>query len=192
MEKIPIKQVILCEGKYDVIRLSALFDTLVLPTHGFQIYSDAQRRALFQRLAAQRGVVIATDSDAAGFKIRAYLKSFLPAGQIWHVVVPDVKGREKRKDSPSKEGKLGVEGMDTRALLEAFAPVTKRQEAGDRAAGITRMDLYRDGFSGTPGCQERYHALLRALGLPERLTANVFCACVGAEEYQAAKGELGV
>ena len=192
MPKILIRQVILCEGKYDVIRLSALFDTLILPTHGFQIYSDAQRRTLYRCLAAQRGIIIATDSDGAGFKIRAYLKSFLPAEQVWHVVTPGIQGREKRKDTPSKEGKLGVEGMDTETLLEAFAQVIQSQGGHEPPVYVTKMELYRDGFSGTPGCQARYHALLRALDLPELLTANVFCACVTQVEYRKAKEKLGV
>jgi len=191
MEKIPLRQVILCEGKYDVIRLSALFDTLILPTHGFQIYGDAQRRALFKRLAAQRGIVIATDSDGAGFKLRAYLKGFLPAQQVWHVVMPAVPGKERRRDASSKAGILGVEGMRTEALLSAFGSVIREQEAGGRQPEITKMDLYRDGFSGMPGCQARYRALLRALDLPELLTANVFCACVFLDEYNEAKEKLG-
>ena len=189
MPKIPLRQAILCEGKYDAIRLASLFDTLILPTNGFRIYNDGEKRALFRRLAAQRGLVVATDSDAAGFRIRAYLKSFLPAEQLWHVYIPDVPGRERRKQSPSKEGKLGVEGMDTQALLEAFARAGV--ETGERAEeGITKLDLYRDGFSGTAGCRERYQALLKALDLPELLSANVFCACVGRAEYSQAKEKL--
>jgi len=191
MPRIPLRQAILCEGKYDAIRLASLFDTLILPTDGFRIYNDGEKRALFKRLAAQRGLVAATDSDAAGFQIRAYLKSFLPAGQLWHVYIPDIHGRERRKASSSKEGKLGVEGMETKVLLEAFerAGVT----AGERpAAEITKLDLFQGGFSGTAGSKERYQALLRALELPEHLSTNVFCACVCREEYEQAKEKLRV
>ena len=191
MMKIPLTQAILCEGKYDAIRLASLFDTLILPTDGFRIYNDGEKRALFRRLAAQRGLVVATDSDAAGFQIRAYLKGFLPADQLWHVYIPDIPGRERRKAAPSKEGKLGVEGMETGVLLKAFASVIEMQEAGCRRQEITKLDLYRDGFSGTAGCRERYRALLKALELPEHLNGNVFCACVGREEYNEAKGKLG-
>jgi len=191
MPKLPLSQAILCEGKYDAIRLGSLFDTLILPTDGFRIYNDGEKRALFKRLAAQRGLVVATDSDAAGFQIRAYLKSFLPAEQLWHVYIPDIYGRERRKDSPSKEGKLGVEGMETQVLLEAFARAGVT--AGERqAAELTRLDLYRDGFSGTAGCRSRYQSLLKALDLPEHLNANMFCACVGREEYNEVKVKLRV
>jgi len=186
--KIPLRQAILCEGKYDAIRLASLFDTLILPTNGFGIYNDDEKRALFRRLAAQRGLVVATDSDAAGFQIRSYLKRFLPAEQLWHVYIPDIPGKERRKDSPSKEGKLGVEGMETAVLLKAFDEVIKQQGAeGRRQDELTKLDLYRDGFSGTAGCRERYRTLLHILDLPEHLAANVFCACVGREEYDKAR-----
>jgi len=192
-QKTPLRQAIICEGKYDGIRLASLFDTLILPTDGFRIYNDGEKRALFRRLAAQRGLVAATDSDAAGFQIRAYLKSFLPAEQLWHVYIPDIPGRERRKDAHSKEGKLGVEGMETEVLLKAFASVIERQEArGKRQDEIAKLDLYRDGFSGTAGCRERYQALLKALELPGHLSTNVFCACVDREEYEQAKEKLRV
>ena len=189
MPKIPLRQAIICEGKYDAIRLASLFDTLILPTGGFRIYNDGEKRALFRRLAAQRGLVAATDSDAAGFQIRAYLKSFLPAQQLWHVYIPDIHGRERRKDAPSKEGKLGVEGMETAILLEAFARAGV--VGGEKLEpGITKVDLFQDGFSGTAGCRGRYRALLKELQLPERLSTNVFCACVGRKEYNEAKEKL--
>jgi len=189
-DKIPLRQVILCEGKYDVIRLSSLFDALILPTHGFQIYNDAQRRALLRRLAEQRGLIVATDSDSAGFQIRAYLKSFIPAQQLRHVYIPDVAGKEPRKSEASGEGKLGVEGMDTQVLLEAFRRAGLLDEQAPPPEPLRKIALYRDGFSGTPGCKERYRRLLKTLDLPEHLSVNHFCACVGEEEYEKAKSEL--
>jgi len=190
MPKISLSQVILCEGKYDVVRLSSLFDALILPTHGFQVYNDAQRRGLLRRLAAQRGLIIVTDSDHAGFQIRGYLKSFIPAGQLKHVYIPDIMGKESRKAQASSEGKLGVEGIETQALLDAFqrAGLLGEQESPPKA--LCKIMLYRDGFSGTPGCKERYRRLLKALDLPEHLSVNHFCACVSEEEYEKAKEQL--
>jgi len=191
MEKIKLAQAVLVEGKYDAIRLNSLFDALIIPVDGFQIYRNEKQKQFLKRLAAQRGIIIATDSDAAGFQIRAYLKDFLPPEQVWHVLIPDVSGKERRKNVPSKEGKLGVEGMDTKALLEAF------RHAGICFDGhyeswnyVTKLDLYQDGFSGTPGSRERYRALLKKLGLPERLSTNLFCVCVTKEEYHANRDRL--
>lgn len=187
MEKIKLSQAILVEGKYDAIRLDSLFDTLILPVNGFRIYKDSQARAMVRRVAAQRGLVVATDSDAAGFRIRAYVKQLIPASQLWHVVIPAVPGRERRKAEGSKEGTLGVEGLDTGRLLAAFAQVIRAQDGSPLPAYVTKMELYRDGFSGTPGCNERFGRLLRALELPEIMSVKVFCACVTKEEYDHAR-----
>jgi len=190
MQKIPLRQVILCEGKYDVIRLSALFDALILPTHGFQIYNDGQKRAWFRRLAEQRGLIIATDSDSAGFQIRGYLKGFIPAEQLRHVYIPDVAGKERRKSEGSSEGKLGVEGMETGALLEAFERAGVLDERSAKPETVSKIALYRDGFSGKEGSKAKYKQLLRVLDLPEHLSVNHFCACVSEEEYEKAKERL--
>ncbi|MDR1464138.1 MAG: hypothetical protein LBJ11_02395 [Oscillospiraceae bacterium] len=119
-EKIGLSQAVVCEGKYDAIRLDALFDALILPLHGFQIYRSHQTRALLARLAEQRGLVVATDSDPAGFQLRAYVRQWIPAARLWHVIIPPVPGKERRKQAPSRAGLLGVEGMNTEALLAAF------------------------------------------------------------------------
>jgi len=189
MEKIKLSQAILVEGKYDAIRLDSLFDALIIPVDGFQIYRNEEQKRFLKRLAAQRGVIIATDSDAAGFQIRAYLKDFLPPECVRHVLIPDALGKERRKKTPSKEGKLGVEGMDSPALLEAFrrAGITQSDAGGDEY--VTKQDLYRDGFSGTAGSRERYRELLKALDLPARLSTNLFCACVTMKDYLEAKDE---
>ena len=156
---------------------------------GFQIYRNEEQKRFLKRLAAQRGIIIATDSDAAGFQIRAYLKDFLPPERVRHVLIPDATGKERRKKTPSKEGKLGVEGMDSPALLEAFRRAGITQSDADNSEYVTKQDLYRDGFSGTAGSRERYHELLKTLDLPARLSTNLFCACVTMKEYREAKNE---
>ncbi len=196
MEKIHLRQAVLVEGKYDAIRLASLLDAVILRTDGFRIFNDGEKKELLRRLAARRGLIILTDSDAAGFKIRAYLRGMLPKEQVTQVYIPDIYGKERRKDVPSKEGKLGVEGMDTETLRAAFerAGVLDDPDAHAAEEKITKLELYRDGFSGRPGSRVRLRALLRALGLPERLSANglaeLLSACVSAEEYRAAAASL--
>ena len=194
MGKIKLSQAILVEGKYDAIRLNSLFDAAIIPVDGFGIYRNEEMKAFLKQLAARRGVVIAMDSDAAGFQLRSYLKGLLPPERVWHVMIPDIPGKERRKPAPSKEGKLGVEGMTTEALLEAFrrARIPQDNQQGDAAMRqyITKAILYRDGFSGKDNSRARYRALLHKLLLPERLSANLFCAIVTEEEYQAAIAAL--
>ena len=117
---VKIEEVIIVEGKYDKNTLSQVVDAVILETSGFGIFHDKERRKLFQKLAEQRGLIILTDSDGAGFVIRNYLKGFLPPEKVKQAYVPDLYGKEKRKASPSKEGKLGVEGMRPEILLEAL------------------------------------------------------------------------
>ena len=189
MDKMKLSQAILVEGKYDAIRLASLFDALIIPVDGFRIYRNGELQGFLKRLAALRGVIIAMDSDAAGFQLRAFLKQLLPKRQVYHVLIPDVPGKERRKAAPSKEGKLGVEGMDTAALLEAFgrAGIPPEEAPAPERDYVTKAALYRDGFSGTADSRARYQALLQALGLPQQLSANLFCACVTREEYENAQ-----
>ncbi|MCL2107387.1 MAG: DUF4093 domain-containing protein [Oscillospiraceae bacterium] len=196
MEKIKLNQVVLVEGKYDMIRLASLLDAVILRTDGFQIYKDKERQRLLRRVAERNGLIVLTDSDAAGFQIRNFMRGIIPGERLWHVYIPDILGKERRKTEPSKEGKLGVEGMETRVLREAFEKAnvfTGKEQAAERQS-ITRQMLCRDGFSGKPGCAERRRRLLRALDLPERLSTNalaeILSACVDLEEYERTVHEL--
>ncbi|MDR2525081.1 MAG: DUF4093 domain-containing protein [Oscillospiraceae bacterium] len=191
MEKLRLRQAVLVEGKYDAIRLSSLLDTVILCTDGFRIFNDADKRLLLRRVAERRGIVLLTDSDAAGFQIRAYVRKLLPKEQYTQVYIPDIFGKERRKAQPSKEGKLGVEGMETQVLLDALRRAGVTDDALTEHAGsaVTKLDLYRDGFHGKPGSRDRLRRLLRRLDLPEHLSTNglaeLLSACANAEEYRA-------
>lgn len=167
---------VIVEGRYDKSKLASLVDALILTTGGFGIYTDSQRMALFRSLAEKNGVIILTDSDRAGFQIRNYLKSALGEGmrdKIVHIYIPDVYGKESRKAQPSKEGKLGVEGIEAKALIEAFYSAGVVVGEGERAVrAFCKADLYEMGLSGTPQSKSRRQKLLHRLGLPERLSSN--------------------
>ncbi len=166
-----IRQAIIVEGKYDKIKLSSLVKAVIIPTHGFRIFKDAEMLELIRHYAQTTGIIILTDSDRAGFRIRSYLKGAIPNGSVRNIYIPDIFGKEKRKDKPSAEGKLGVEGMDADVLREAFAKAGVLSE--DAAAGepITKTDLYLAGLNGTPNSAERRRALQQKLGLPTMLSA---------------------
>lgn len=190
---IHIREVIVVEGRYDAARLRSVTDALIVETDGFRIFHDPERLALLRRLAKTRGLLILTDSDSAGFVIRDHLSGAIPAAQIRHAYIPPVTGKERRKAAPSREGLLGVEGMDTatleRVLTESGATL------GDKAAPaepvpMTKADLYADGLSGRPDSAARRRALLRALGLPESLSSArllaVINTAIGRENYEKA------
>ena len=189
---IKIKEAVIVEGKYDKIKLSSLIDGLIIETGGFQIFSDREKIELLRRLADTRGLLILTDSDSAGFLLRNHIQSCIPKEKIRHAYIPDLYGKEKRKLHPSKEGKLGVEGIDPEILLESIrrSGASAIEEAGssEEKRKITKLDLYEDGFSGGADSSKKRQVLLRELGLPERLTAKalvpVLNSLVNYEEYQ--------
>ena len=171
-----VEEVILVEGRYDKNALSQVVDAVILETCGFGIFKDRQKQALLRKLAAQRGLIVLTDPDGAGFVIRNFIKGCVPPEQIKQAYVPDLYGKEKRKSSPSKEGKLGVEGMRPQVLLHALeragAHFLNEAETASLGQKISKADLYRCGLSGGEGSREKRAKLLKDLDLPERLTAD--------------------
>ena len=169
---IHIAQAIVVEGKYDKIKLSSILDAVILVTNGFRIFRDPEKMALIQYYARTTGVIVLTDSDRAGFQIRNYLKGAVRDGKLYHVYIPDIYGKEHRKEKPSAEGKLGVEGIRKDVLLEAFAKAgVLTDEVPEKADPITRYDLYELGLSGGADSKARRKALQKRLGLPDLLSA---------------------
>ena len=171
---IKIDKPIIVEGKYDVIKLSRIVDALIIKTDGFGIFKDKEKQQLLRRLAGEKGIIVLTDSDSAGFLIRKFLKSSIPEDRITHVYIPDVYGKEKRKTQAGKEGKLGVEGISEAVLLEAFRKagvICDETETAERRL-ITNIDLYEAGLMGRDNSKEKRVKLMKALALPERLSTS--------------------
>ncbi len=170
---IKLEQAIVVEGKYDKNTLSQVVDAPIFETNGFGVMKDRALVALLRRAAGTRGLIVLTDSDGAGFVIRNYLKSVLPKQGVFHAYIPDVPGKERRKDNPGKEGKLGVEGMRPEVLLQALERAGVRERTDERLQ-ITKTDLFLCGLSGGAGSARRRAELMRRLELPEHLGANAF------------------
>ncbi len=169
---IKIKQAIVVEGKYDKIKLASIVDAVIIVTNGFRIYKDPEKLALIRYYASTTGIIILTDSDRAGFRIRNYIKGAVKNGKVYNVYSPDIYGKESRKEKASAEGKLGVEGIDTGLLLEAFkkAGITAH-DSEPPADPITKADLFELGLSGCSNSSEMRKILQKHLGLPELLSA---------------------
>ncbi len=171
---IKIKQAIIVEGKYDKIRLSSIVDAVIITTDGFGIYKDKEKQQLIQSLAEKNGIIILTDSDSAGFQIRTLIKNIVKKGEIIHVYTPDIFGKERRKREPSKQGKLGVEGISCDVLLEAFSKAGVTADSSHpKSDPITKADLMELGLIGSDNAAARRTELQRSLGLPELLSANM-------------------
>ncbi len=172
---IRIKEAIVVEGRYDANTLRQIVDAPVFETGGFGVFHDRERLKLLRRAAETRGLIVLTDSDGAGFVSRRYLSGAIDPKLVKHAYIPDVYGRERRKKSPSREGKLGVEGMRPEIILEALrraCAAIEGESAHRDAGGITKADLYAAWLSGRPDSAEKRRALLASLGLPERMSAN--------------------
>lgn len=179
-----IREAVVVEGRYDKSTLAGVVDTVILETAGFGVFKDGERLTLLRKLAAARGLIVLTDPDGAGFVIRNYLKGAIPKSQLKHAYVPDVYGKERRKRTPGKEGKLGVEGMPPgvlrQAILNAGATVLDGTAESRPAGDLTPADLFALGLSGVPEAAERRATLLRSLGLPERMGAKALLAALNA------------
>lgn len=187
-----VRQAIVVEGKHDVIRVRSAVEAVVVPTDGFRIFKDREKMAMLRRLAAVRGLIVLTDSDSAGGVIRNHLLSCIPAEQLRQAYVPPIAGKERRKSAPSKEGLLGVEGMDVAVVVAALERAGAVFEDEDTPAhtplGLTKADWVALGLSGAADSAVRRERLARALGVPAYLSANRLLELVNttvtAEEWE--------
>lgn len=220
MEKLKIPQVIVVEGKYDKIKLSSLIDGCIVTTDGFGVFKNKEKIAFLRRLAEKQGLIVLTDPDGAGLVIRNYFRSLFPAHQVVHLYVPACLGKERRKDAPSKEGLLGVEGSDAALLRALFLPFAENKDAftpkgteagafpavsprfqphpenAPEAPAVTAADFFNDGLKGSASASFRRKALAKALKLPENLSAKSLLEAInllgGRSFYESGKQKAGL
>ena len=191
MNKLELKEAVIVEGRYDRIKLSEIITSPVIDTGGFRVFKDREKQMLIRRIAEKRGILIMTDVDSAGFVIRNFLRGIVADDQIKHAYIPTIKGKESRKAEPSKEGKLGVEGIDREALITAIrkSGATIIGEDKPSYGEITKADLYEYGLSGREDSAILRKRILDDLGLPEYLTANAMIDALNClytkEEFEA-------
>lgn len=169
-----ISEVIVVEGRYDKNTLSQIVDAVIIETEGFGIFNDRQKQKLLRTMAEKRGIVVLTDSDGAGFVIRNFISSCIPPELVKHAYIPDIAGKEKRKAKPSREGKLGVEGMRPDIILSALrrAGVSGQECLSEQTDRITKADMYALGLSGRENSAAKRARLVRELDLPQKISAN--------------------
>lgn len=170
MEKIKIKEAIVVEGKYDKIKLDNIFDTAIITTNGFDIYRNKKRLEMIKLVARQNGVIVLTDSDSAGFRIRSYIKSCFGDMPVKNAYIPEIEGKEKRKESASKEGLLGVEGISDQIIIDAVMQVACPSEKDGQK--LTKADFYRLGLTGGTESSNLRAKVCKKLGLPVKMSAN--------------------
>lgn len=187
MEKIKISLPIIVEGRYDKSGLSGFLDTNIITTDGFSIFNNKEKQALLRRLS-KNGVIVLTDSDGGGKQIRSFLAGILPADKIHNLYIPKIKGKESRKRKASKEGNLGVEGMDKETILRLLEPFTNGENPVKSGRMITKVDFFADKLTGCEGASENRARLCRECNLPDDMTPNALLEAMnllyGYEEYK--------
>ncbi len=169
---------VIVEGKFDKLRLASVIDTTIITTNGFRIFNDREKRALIRRLAEKNGIIVLTDADGAGMVIRNLLRGCVPKEKVTHLYIPAIKGKERRKAAPSKEGYLGVEGIDLTTLEALFAPFAVGAEAQVQQRSVTKADFYAAGLSGGTGSAEKRDQLAALLDLPPHMSANALLEAI--------------
>ncbi len=193
---IKLDKPVIVEGKYDKIRLSGFIDAVIIETDGFRIFSDKEKRAFIRQLAKTKGIIVMTDSDSAGFRIRNFIRNISSDGEVINVYIPDVFGKEKRKTEPSKEGKLGVEGLSEDVITQALtkAGVFHTESKNTQCRQVTVTDLFEDGLTGSDNSRERKQKLLKSLSLPSKMSNSQLLKLINTfmtyDDYKKAVNEL--
>ncbi|MCR5121484.1 MAG: DUF4093 domain-containing protein [Ruminococcus sp.] len=172
-EKIRLSRAVVVEGRYDKIKLSGLVDAVIIVTNGFGIYNDKELRRLIKFYAEKQGLIVLTDSDAAGRQIRGFIKNILPKelhDRVASVHIPQIKGKERRKTAPSKEGTLGVEGIPADTLRQLLAKFEAKDSRPSNDRPLTKNELYLYGLSGCPDSSVKREQLEEKLGIPKGLS----------------------
>ena len=187
---IKIDEAVIVEGKYDKIKLSGILDTVIIETDGFAIFKDKEKQKLIRFLAKKQGILIMTDSDSAGFKIRSFIKGIAKSENVKNVYIPDIYGKEKRKTEMSKEGKIGVEGMKVKVIIDALekSGVLYSQNEKQQSREITHTDFFEDGVSGGENSSVVRKKLAKELDLPEKISSSSLLKIINSymtyEEYK--------
>lgn len=175
---IKIDEIVIVEGKYDKIKLSSVIDATIITTDGFGIFNNKDKQKLIRKLAEDKGIIILTDSDNAGFMIRSFLKGIVPNEKIRHAYIPDLYGKEKRKTEFSAEGKLGVEGMPVEVIEKSLKEAGVVCKHGEKKEHVSKTRLYSDGFIGTKNSALKRKKLQKKLGLPENMSSGLLCEII--------------
>jgi len=186
MNRIKIDIPVIVEGKYDMIKLDSIIDGQIIKTDGFSLFNSKQTQEYIKRIAEKCGVIILTDSDSGGLLIRNRLKSLLPKEKIIHLYPPQIEGKEKRKKAPSKEGYIGVEGLDADVIRGLFKPLEAKKKSNGRL--VTKTDLYSDGLLGGENSSKMRLRLKKYLSLPDNISSNALLDAINMlcslEEYK--------
>ena len=200
MNKLKIAYPIIVEGKYDRLKILSVAEGLVIKTDGFSIFKAEETSALVRALAKSSPIIVLTDSDGGGKIIRSHISSLVPKDRLIQLYIPKIQGKEKRKSEPSKEGTLGVEGMQAKLIYDLLLPFSEGEVGKDAATRIkmiaenplSKVDFFIDGLTGGENSSAKRDELAARFDLPSGMTPNALLEALKVvstyEEYLSAVG----
>ena len=199
MNKLRLAYPVIVEGKYDRLKILSVAEGMVIKTDGFSLFKEKEKASLIRALAKSTPIIVLTDSDGGGKVIRSHVSSLVPKDRLIQLYIPRIEGKEKRKSEPSKEGTLGVEGMEARIIYDLLSPFSEGEgnDATLRVRAImenplSKVDFFTDGLTGGENSSVRRDALAESFGLPRGMTPNALLEALKMictyEEYLLAVG----
>ena len=176
-----LKEVLVVEGKMDTVAIRKALEADTIETGGFTLASYTLRQ--IEAAYKKRGIIILTDPDGAGERIRKFLTERFPeAGQAF---IPKVQA--------TANNDVGVEQAQPEAILAALAKV--RHHEYRPQAEFTHMDLFEHALTGSPRAAARRDALGAELGSgygnAKRFLERLNHYGVTREEFLAALAKIG-
>ena len=141
-EKLKIKEIIVVEGRDDITAIKRVVDAHIIALNGFSALSEKTINKIVE-LSKNNDLILFTDPDFAGKKIRDTLKKYIP--NIKHAFV-------SQKDA-TRNDNIGVENANDKAILEALKNVvTVNQDVENR---FNISDLIDNRFVSGSNAKER-------------------------------------
>ncbi len=176
-----IRQVIIVEGKSDIARVKQAVDADMIATGGFALRSAVI--ADIRRAYEKRGIIILTDPDGPGERIRARLSSLFP--NAFHAFVP--------KEEASTEDDVGIEDASPASIRKALEKVRILYQE-DRKV-FCMEDIWTAGLTGKDDSAKKRASVGACLGIgfgnAKQFLKRLNHFGITREEWQAALKECG-
>ena len=141
-KKVKIKEIIVVEGRDDITAIKRVVDAHIIALNGFSALSKKTINKMVE-LSKNNDLILFTDPDFAGKKIRDTLKRYIP--NIKHAFV-------SQKDA-TRNDNIGVENANDEAILEALKNVITANQNVENRFSID--DLIDNGFILGNNAKER-------------------------------------
>ena len=146
-----IKEVIVVEGRDDEAAVKRAVDAEIIATHGFGIKNETFE--LIRKAYDGVGIIIFTDPDFAGEKIRQRLTKAFPLAK--QAYLPRVEA--------TKDGDVGIENGSKEDIIAALEKVRTISE--DKRIEFTHDDIMNYGLIGEKDSKSKREYLGKALGI---------------------------